>query len=121
VDVAPAFPSSLVSLAQAGKIRCLAVLGEKRLKDFPGVPSAKELGFRSIVMSRVIYVPRDTPEDRLQILRQAFAKMQKDKTYLKLINKIGENTEYLDGLEYEKLRIKQKEQYSKLIEKIAGK
>jgi hypothetical protein len=57
----------------------------------------------------------------MQILRAAFKKLNGDKTYKKLMKRIGENMEFLDGPEYEKVRRQQQEAYKELVRKLAGK
>ena len=72
-------------------------------------------------MDRIVLAPKDVPEDRMQILRAAFAKLNSDKTYKKLMTRIGENMEFMDGPEYDKVRPKNQEEYRKLVKKISGK
>ena len=72
-------------------------------------------------MPRIIMAPSKISKDRLQILRQAFRKLYDDKTFKKFMTRIGENMEYMDGPDYEKLRIIQHKQYKELVDKILGK
>ena len=72
-------------------------------------------------MDRIVLAPKGVPEDRMKILRDAFAKLNSDKTYKKLMARIGENMEFMDGPEYDKLRPKNQEEYRKLVKKISGK
>lgn len=115
------FPSVIFPHAKAGKVRLLAVAGNKRLKEIPEVPCFKELGFTGGNMERIIMAPSKISKDRLQILRQAFRKLYDDKTFKKFMTRIGENMEYMDGPDYEKLRIIQHKQYKELVDKILGK
>ena len=117
VDFTLAFPS--VIEAQGDRVRVLAATGDE--SPFPGVPTVAELGFKStgLEMSRVVLGPRDMPEDRKRILREAFGKLNKDKTYQSLMKKLGENTALLSGPEYEKIRARQKEEYRTLVQKLA--
>ncbi len=115
-----AFPSVIIPHAKAGTVRLLAVAGDKRLEEIPDVPSFGELGFSGGNMERVIMAPREIPEDRLQILREAFRKLYGDKTFTRMMGKLGENMESMDGPDYEKLRLEQKKQYKELVEKITG-
>lgn len=119
-DVTGAFPSVALSLVEAGKIRLLASAGDTRIS--PDVPTFAELGFDEDIgmMQRVVMAPRGIPEDRLQMLRDAFGKLNSDKTYNRLMAKLGENTEYLDGGEYEKQRPVQKERYGELVKSMTG-
>jgi len=116
VDFTMAFPS--VIGAQGDKLRVLASGGDERL--FKDVPTLKELGYSSDlgIMHRIIMAPKGVPADRMKALRDAFAKMQKDKTYQRLMGRIGENMGYMDGADYQKLRPVQSETYKKLVGEI---
>jgi len=117
-DFTIAFPS--VIEAQGDKVRALAIAGEKSM--LPGVPTFKELGFKVEgglgEMSRVVLAPRGIPEERKKKLEEAFAKLNSDKTYQNLMKRIGENTDYMSGQQYEKVRAEQKAEYQKLVEKL---
>ncbi|HJO87466.1 MAG TPA: tripartite tricarboxylate transporter substrate-binding protein, partial [Rhodospirillales bacterium] len=102
-------------LGQKGKVRVLISAGTKTA--FKGVPTFKDLGYTSDIglMHRVIMAPRKIPADRLAKLRGALLKVQKDKTYKKLIKAIGEITDYVDGVAYEKQRPAQSAAYKDMI------
>lgn len=121
VDFGVAFPSQITSLEKAGKVRLYMSFGAEREKEFPEVRCAKELGYGTSSLRRVVMVQRAIPADRLQVLRQAFAKMVKDKTYIKLITNLGQKLDYIDGVEYEKLRMEQKKTFQTLVNEITGK
>ncbi len=117
-DFMMSFPSQAGPLVEAGKIRALASAGDSRV--FPDVPTLKELGYETGTMDRIVMAPKGVPEDRMKILRDAFAKLNGDKTYKKLMQRIGENIEYLDGPDYDKRRPANQEAYRKLVKKISG-
>ena len=75
-----------------------------------------------MTMDRIIQAPAKTPQDRIDTLRAAFKKLYKAKTFIKLLKKIGENTKYMDGDEYDKnVRLKQSAAYKKLVKKLTSK
>jgi putative tricarboxylic transport membrane protein len=117
-DFMMSFPSQAGPLVEAGKIRALASAGDTRV--FPDVPNLKELGFTTGTMDRIVMAPKGVPEDRMKVLRDAFAKLNSDKTYKKLMQRIGENTEYMDGPDYDKVRPVNQEAYRELVKKISG-
>jgi tripartite-type tricarboxylate transporter receptor subunit TctC len=119
-DFSSAFPSVIISLYQAGKVRILANLADKRHKDFPEVPAITEIGYKPFEMHRIFLVSRKTPEDRIKVLREAFRKINGDKSLKKLMAKLGENMEWMDGPEYERLRLQLSNHYVNLIEEITG-
>ena len=119
VDFTMAFPS--VVGAQGDKLRVLASGGDKRL--FKDVPTIKELGYASDIglMHRIIMAPKGVDAERLKMLRAAFVKLQKDKTYKRLMKRIGENMGFMNGPDYEKLRPAQSDNYKKLVGQITKK
>lgn len=118
-DFMMSFPSQAGPLVEAGKIRALASAGDKVI--FEGVPLLKDLGYTVGTMDRIVMAPAGVPEERMKILRDAFAKLNEDKTYKNLMNRIGENMEYMDGPDYDKTRPVSQEAYRELVKTISGK
>lgn len=120
VDVTMGFPSTLSGQISAGKIRVLATAGDERI--YPDVPSFSELGVGGDVgfMHRVVLAPKAIPEDRLQVLRDAFGKLNDDKTYQRMMSRMGENIDYMGGDDYEAMRNDQAVAYKSLVESITG-
>jgi len=120
VDFTMMFPSVIKGRVKDGKIRVLASAGKKRV--FKNAPTFTELGFDDDIgyMNRIIMAPRGVPEARLKKLRDAIAKLKKNKTYKNLMKKLGENTAYMDGDSYEKIRAAQKTRYGKLVKKLTN-
>jgi hypothetical protein len=54
-------------------------------------------------------------------LQDALAKIQKFKTYKRLIKAIGEETDYINGPDYEAMRPKQSAAFEKLVKSLTGK
>jgi tripartite-type tricarboxylate transporter receptor subunit TctC len=69
----------------------------------------------------VVLAPAGIAPDRLAKLREAFAKMSKDKTYQVLLKKLGENDDFMDGAKYEPMRKKQSASYAQLVKDLTGK
>jgi tripartite-type tricarboxylate transporter receptor subunit TctC len=86
------------------------------------VPSFAELGISQSTgfMHRVVMAPTGVPDDRLARLRRAFAELQSDPAYLAAMAQLGENTEYMDGVEYEAERVAQSREYEALAHSLAG-
>lgn len=121
IDFTMAFPS--VFSGQEEQLRGLAVIGDESLEILPDVPTTADAGFEGLetmgVMHRVVLAPAGVPEDRLNVLREAFAKLPENETYQTLMTKLGENTAHMDGAEYEELRQQQDKQYEALVENLA--
>ncbi len=115
-DFTMAFPSTIGG--QGDKVRVLAS-GAKGM--FTDVPSFGEAGYSDDLgsMRRIIMAPRGIPADRLKKIQDSLVKLQDDKTYKRLIKAIGENLNFINGPEYDKLRPGQKETYGELIKSLA--
>jgi len=115
-DVTMGFPSTIGSQIDAGKIRVLATAGPERIYD--DVPTFAESGVEGDIgfMHRVVLAPADTPDDVIAKLESAFTALQEDKTYNRLMGRLGENTELLLGDDYQAMREDQAGAYKSLVE-----
>ncbi|HEY5623450.1 MAG TPA: tripartite tricarboxylate transporter substrate binding protein [Gammaproteobacteria bacterium] len=120
VEFSMAFPSTIAADLEANTLRLLATAGPQRLIE--DVPSFVEIGLPATTgyIHRIVMAPRGIPDDRLTILRAAFAQLQEDEQYLAAMHRLGENTEYLDGADYEQVRLEQQRDYRELVDAIAG-
>lgn len=114
--------SHVMSGYKAGELRILAVAGEKRLKALPDVPSFKALGYPSTgaLMDRIVMAPAGTPDEHIAKLQAAFAKLYGDKTFKRLLKQLGENTNFMNGADYEKVRMEQTKEYAVLFKTLTG-
>lgn len=114
-DFTMQFPSTI--LGQGDKVR---VLASGSAGMFDGVPSFGEAGFSTDLgsMRRIIMAPAGVPADRLKKIQDALVSLQDDKTYKNLIKAIGENQNFINGPDYDKLRPGQSDTYKALIESL---
>ncbi len=73
-------------------VRPMLFFGPKRDHFYPNVVSAGELGFSQLTnlgAPRVITAPPGTPEDRLQVLRDAAIRAVNDKEFVAWAGKTG--------------------------------
>ncbi len=119
-DVTMGFPATLSDLIDAGKVRVLATAGKERMID--DVPTFEEIGISGDAgfMHRVVLAPAGTPQAVLDKLGEAFTALQEDKTYNRLMGRLGENTDYLDGPSYQKMREAQATAYKELVDDITS-
>jgi tripartite-type tricarboxylate transporter receptor subunit TctC len=74
---------------QEGKLRLLATQGLKRMKDFPNVPTMKELGYDFYNDTTFLVVaPKGTPLEIVKKLEDAFHKAFNDPEYAAILAKI---------------------------------
>lgn len=74
---------------EAGTMRALAVASNKRLKDFPGVPTTVEKGFPELNLKVWVgfFAPARTPSNRVQRLTAAISASLKDPEIIAQIEK----------------------------------
>lgn len=90
-DMATQFPTSVISLMQAKKLRILAVLADKRLESIPDVPTCRELGIDAIFwMDQAIGVPLKTPAPIVEKLRTVFKQTVEDPQFIKMVEDLGD-------------------------------
>ena len=120
VDVSMGFPATLTADLDTGRIRLLATAGETRM--FDDVPTFAEIGLPPTTgfMHRIVMAPSRISEERLGVLRAAFARLQEDEAYQAMMAQLGENTEYMDGADYGTLRLQQAREYAELAQAIAS-
>ena len=78
------------SQVKDGTFRALAVMSEKRLADFPDVPTTVESGLDvKTSTTRGYFVLKGTPEDRIKILSDAMVKAMKHDTFANYLKGAG--------------------------------
>ena len=119
-DVTMGFPSSLASHLDAGTVRILATAGAERIYD--DVPTFAEVGVEGDVgfMHRVVLAPADTPADALEKLSAAFVALGEDKTFTRMMGRLGENIDIITGAEYDAMRGDQSVAYEELVKELTS-
>jgi len=73
-----------------GTFRALAVMSEKRLKDFPDVPTTFENGYKvKTSTTRGYWVLKGTPQDRIQKLSDAMVKSMQSQDFANYLKSAG--------------------------------
>lgn len=82
--------SEAATQIENGQLRPLVVLAEKRLKDYPDVPTAMEKGWDvKVSTTRGYAVLKGTPEDRIKALSDGLVKAMKDDTFANYLKSAG--------------------------------
>ena len=93
--------SEVMAFASAGKIRALAVTGEKRTPFLPDVPTMKEQGFNVVVDSLSgVYVPARTPAATVAALNAAIRKAASSKQMIDSLAKFGTEPASMTSAEF---------------------
>jgi tripartite-type tricarboxylate transporter receptor subunit TctC len=103
IDSALSPMAAAESHLKAGTMRLLAVTGTARMKNHADVPTVSEMGIDVPYVQWVgIVAPKGLPQDRLERLRDGFARMVNDSAFLETAQKIGIDVSYAPGDEFEK-------------------
>ena len=112
------FPSTLSAQIESGAIRVLATAGAERM--FDDVPTFAEVGVEGDVgfMHRVLVAPKGTPDEAVQKLTEAFAALVEDRTFTRMMGRLNETIDLLDGPAYQKMREDQAVAYKELVDSL---
>ena len=100
IDTAGALPATGGTLGRyrRGQLNVLGVCSEKRNPLFPKVPTMKENGVDFVLASKRFYIgPKGIPQAHIDVLVEGFKKIMKNKTYRRLLSRMGETPAPLHG------------------------
>ena len=88
--------------------------------SWPKIIFPDSLGFTGQIgyMDRILVAPAKTPADRIKKLQDALAKLKGDKTFKKFMGRLGENMEFMNGPDYEKVRAEKSKNYKNLVKQM---
>ncbi|MBD3306264.1 hypothetical protein GF339_07730 [candidate division KSB3 bacterium] len=93
--------AEFVSQAQGGQLKVLAVLSEDRFGPLPDVPTMKEQGWDlDFYTTRGLVAAKGTPEERVQVLYEGFAKIAEEPEFIETMENIGLGIHILGPEEY---------------------
>ncbi|SHH66674.1 tripartite tricarboxylate transporter substrate binding protein [Pollutimonas bauzanensis] len=116
IDAVSVSTAEASTYVDAGKLRILAVMADKRERGFESVPTLKELGIDvSVEMWRGLAAPKNTPASVMAVLRVAAAKAVKEPAWLDTLAKLRFRTDsYADAATLEAVMAKEDVFYGKL-------
>ncbi|AWK89374.1 Bug family tripartite tricarboxylate transporter substrate binding protein [Azospirillum thermophilum] len=101
IEAVTVSPAEVVNHVNAGKLRILAVMGDKRSAAFPDVPTLKEKGVDlSVSTWRGIVVPKKTPQAVVDTLRTAAKATAEEQSFRDSLAKMNLTHAYADGPEF---------------------
>jgi tripartite-type tricarboxylate transporter receptor subunit TctC len=105
---------------RAGRLRALAVTTPQRLKEIPDVPTTGELGFPQIdnLGWRGVIGPPKLPDYVVATWSSALEKLSKDKAWLTMLKKFGDEPNYMPPQEARTFVEKENKRYHTLFEKL---
>jgi tripartite-type tricarboxylate transporter receptor subunit TctC len=88
VDLATGGVAEAWPQIEAGKLRSLGLMAEKRSAFYPNIPTLKEQGYDVVVGAWLaLAVPKETPDERVKILHDGFKKALDTEAFKSLMDK----------------------------------
>ncbi len=101
---------------ESGRLRLLAVYGEKRMADFPNVPTLQELGYDIAAASLISIVgPKGLSPQIVETLHGAFKKAMEDPDFIKVSKQVDQPPLYRGPDDLAKHLVKMNEEVGGLI------
>jgi tripartite-type tricarboxylate transporter receptor subunit TctC len=119
VDAVAVSPAEVSTYVQAGKLKMLVLMADKRMAAFDKVPTAKERGIDiSIGTWRGLGAPKNTPPEVMAKLRDIAAKTAKEPLLREVMDKQNLGYVYTDGAAFKETLAKDNEYFKALITKL---
>jgi tripartite-type tricarboxylate transporter receptor subunit TctC len=101
----------------SGKLLALATLNDKRLQQFPNLPTMIELGLPNVTNAVWFgyLAPAQTPQPIIDKLAGAFAKLQSDAALVKRIADLGAQLDIVGPTEFGKIIEQDRSRYGKIV------
>lgn len=101
IDALASGPAAAIGQIKAGKMRALAVWGDKRLAAMPDVPSMKELGYdATFYIWSGLFAPAATPQPVMVALRELVKRTVEDPEFKEAMDKVETPIAYLDAPQF---------------------
>jgi tripartite-type tricarboxylate transporter receptor subunit TctC len=102
--------------AEAGRLKLLSVYGEKRMIDFPNVPTLLELGYGISAPSLISIIgPKGLPPQIVESLHGAFKKAMEDPDFIKMGRQMDQPSFYRGPQDLAKYLVTMNEEVGALI------
>lgn len=105
------------ALVNSGDFRLLVTWGAERTRNWPNVPTLKELGINLVANSPYgVAGPKGIDAKVVKVLHDAFAKGVQEPLYAESLKKFDQELAYLNTADYEKHAAQQIEEAKKLVD-----
>ncbi len=119
VDAVAVSPGEVATHVQAGKLRTLAVMADRRVKGFDAVPTLKERGIDlSLGTWRGLAAPKGTPADVLAVLTEATRKSADEPVLREALDKLSMGWAYADADTFRATMKRDNEMFRTLVNKL---
>ncbi|WP_155992454.1 tripartite tricarboxylate transporter substrate binding protein [Fodinicurvata fenggangensis] len=109
IDAAIGDIASSLEFVKNDDLRFLATGATERIEATPDVPTLQELGHDlELTINRGLFVPKGTPEERIEVLEESLTKLENDEEFIEQVNAAGaevvirsrdDYAEYMDNLD----------------------
>jgi tripartite-type tricarboxylate transporter receptor subunit TctC len=112
-------PPEGIPQVKAGKLRIMALFSERRMSDFPDVPTVREQGVDfALGQWRGLAAPKGTPPEAIRILHDAFKKGMEDPAFARNAADMSVTLAYIGPADFGKLMAADHERFGKLVAEI---
>ena len=119
IDCLASGPAAAIGQIKGGKMRALAVWGDKRLASLPDVPSMAELGYdATFYIWSGLFAPAATPAPVMAILRDAVKRTVAEPDFKEAMAKVETPIAYLDAPEFKAFLARDAERLRVAVERI---
>ena len=119
IEAVAVSPAEVTTFVQAGKLKVLMVMADKRVKGFEKVPTARERGIDlSIGTWRGLGAPKNTPPEVMARLREITAKTAAEPLMHEVMDKQNLGYVYTDGAVFKDTLAKDNTYFKNLITKL---
>jgi putative tricarboxylic transport membrane protein len=109
VEVTTENMSEMLPLVETGKMRILAVTGERRFKQAPDIPTLKELGYKTVVATgRGFAMPPGVPKEAAATMEQALKRVYDSQAYKDYAERNMFEDAYLNSADFAKVLVVQR-------------
>lgn len=116
VDAVVCYPNAILEPIRSGQLIPLAISSEKRQEILPDVPTFMESGVDYTGRGwKAIFAHKDIPEDRFEILQEAFLSLEESRSFQKLMTGLGETIALTPGSEFESFWLEEYKEYGDLL------
>ncbi|WP_236838932.1 tripartite tricarboxylate transporter substrate binding protein [Caldalkalibacillus salinus] len=116
IDAVSVSPAEVRSQVDAGELKVLGVMAEDRVDSLPEVPTLSESGIDLAIGTwRGLAVPKETPDDVVQVLEEAFGNTAQTEDFQSTLNEMNLGYRYADGEAFQTLLESQDSLFSELI------
>lgn len=121
IEAVTVSPAEVKAQVDAGKLKTLAVMSDERAEALPDVPTLKEEGITGVTSVgpwRGIAVPKDTPDEIVKVLEEAFMKAAKEPEFVEFMNNNGLGIVIKDSEGFGKVMKESHDSFGELIPKL---